>query len=114
MLVCEQYPSIHGQRYLVFGSTRVFASIQSLVPGFAFSVRIKSDCAREIDLPLESSTALDDSPSAAFRSGFTPATTPAPNAPLSRLRRFVMLGSFCMETLLTTWASSWANTHECH
>src|SRR5882762_1035941 len=37
MLVCEQYPSIHGQRYLVFGSIRVFVSIQSLVPGRLFS-----------------------------------------------------------------------------
>ena len=41
MLVREQYPSIHGQRYLVFGSTRVFVSIQSLVPGLAFSTRIR-------------------------------------------------------------------------
>src|SRR6267378_121193 len=37
MLVCEQYPSIHGQRYLVFGSIRVFVSIHSLVPGRLFS-----------------------------------------------------------------------------
>src|SRR6185295_8080980 len=41
-LVREQYPSIHGQRYLVFGSMRVFCNSQSRVPGFSFSRRTKS------------------------------------------------------------------------
>src|SRR5919204_2547144 len=41
-LVCEQYPSTQGQRYFVFGSTRVFLSSQSVVPRFSFSARIRS------------------------------------------------------------------------
>jgi hypothetical protein len=44
MLVCETYPSIHGQRYLVGGSTRVFSSNQEVVPGFSFSWRMRSRC----------------------------------------------------------------------
>jgi hypothetical protein len=40
--VCEQYPSIPGDRHFVFGSTRVLVSIQSRVPGFAFSRAIRS------------------------------------------------------------------------
>src|SRR5579864_3207973 len=41
-LVLEQYPSIHGQRYFVGGETFVLDSIQSVVPGFSFSARIRS------------------------------------------------------------------------
>src|SRR5207247_2316682 len=37
MLVWEQYPSIHGQRYFVLGSILVLLSIQSLVPCCSFS-----------------------------------------------------------------------------
>src|SRR5262245_21241291 len=40
MLVCEQYPSIHGHRYFFFGSMRVFFSIQSVVPFSQFSASI--------------------------------------------------------------------------
>ncbi len=36
-LVREQNPSIHGHRYFVLGSIAVLRSIQSRVPGFAFS-----------------------------------------------------------------------------
>src|SRR5688500_17162182 len=36
-LVREQYPSTHGQRYFVAGSTRVLVSIQSPVPCRSFS-----------------------------------------------------------------------------
>src|SRR4051794_39258990 len=40
MLRCEQKPSIHGERYFDAGSTPVLLSIQSRVPGFAFSTRM--------------------------------------------------------------------------
>src|SRR5688500_13604929 len=36
-LVREQYPSTHGHRYFVAGSTRVLVNIQSRVPGRWFS-----------------------------------------------------------------------------
>src|SRR5688572_20962346 len=41
-LVREQYPSIPEQRYCALRSVRVFVSSQSVVPGFAFSARIRS------------------------------------------------------------------------
>ena len=41
-LVREQYPSIHGHRYLVAGSMPVLSSIHSRVPGCSFSRRISS------------------------------------------------------------------------
>jgi hypothetical protein len=42
MDACEQYPSIHGHRHFVAGSTRLFVRIQSRVPGFSFSRRMRS------------------------------------------------------------------------
>src|SRR5205807_1754864 len=42
MEVWEQYPSIHGQRYFVWESTRVLMSSQSVVPALSFSPRITS------------------------------------------------------------------------
>ena len=42
-LVREQYPSIHGHRYFVDGSMRVFFKSQSRVPGRLFSRAIRSE-----------------------------------------------------------------------
>src|SRR4030095_2177378 len=42
-LVREQNPSMFGQRYFVAGSTRVFVSSHSRVPGRWFSVTIELD-----------------------------------------------------------------------
>src|ERR1043166_8672213 len=64
-LVREQYPSSHGARHFV---GPVFESIQSVVPGFAFSSTIRSD--REERTPHPSAD-----------------PTPAAAAPLRRSRR---------------------------
>src|SRR5262245_41316861 len=86
MLVCEQYPSIHGQRYLVGGSTRVLERSQSDVPGFSFSAAIKSRWGGE-DIP-RSSAGLANADA-----------RPAAAAPLSRSRRFGM-GRECFSLIL--------------
>src|SRR5687767_5591960 len=44
-LVRDAYPSIHGHRYRVGGSIRVFSRSQSRVPGFSFSRRMRSGSA---------------------------------------------------------------------
>src|SRR5690348_16824687 len=98
MLVREQYPSIHGQRYLVFGSTRVLVSIQSLVPGLAFSARMKSDEA-------DAFVAAEESP-AKSACGATPARAPAAKAPFSRSRRFVVCGLSVMDSILISTCKS--------
>ncbi len=41
-LVRDTNPSIHGDRYLDLGSTRTLVAIQSRVPGWSFSARIRS------------------------------------------------------------------------
>src|SRR2546428_4731317 len=76
-LMRGQYPSIQGQRYFARGSTRVLESIQSVVPCFSFSVRIR----------LRRAGA--DSASMERASGPTVIPSPAPAARLSKSRRFI-------------------------
>src|SRR5437764_7122636 len=49
MLRCEQYPSIHGERYREPGSIRVFVISQSRVPGRSFSRCTRVDTV--VDVP---------------------------------------------------------------
>src|ERR1051325_6303840 len=82
-LVREQYPSIHGQRYLVWGSIRVLLSIQSRVLVFAFSRRIRSRWPRmdRFVAPPESFSTWAQPDNAA--------TAPRPTAPLIISRRVI-------------------------
>src|SRR5258706_12691015 len=78
ILVCEQYPSIHGHRYRVFGSTRVRVSNQSVVPGFLFSAPMRSHRGvLVVDVPTHPLNGASD------------AASPAPTTPLSRSRRLM-------------------------
>src|SRR3954469_16545337 len=88
-LVREQYPSIHGHRYLVLRSTRVLVSNQSFVPSLAFSVLMRSDFEPPEAFALFAalSVAASDSSSAACKMGPAPATTPAASAHLSKSLR---------------------------
>src|SRR5881296_3892286 len=84
-LVREQYPSIHGQRYLLLDSIRVLLSSQSRVPALAFSRPTRPLWPKMdlfVTLPESFSTwaQLDSA-----------ATAPRPIAPLSRSRRVMAL-----------------------
>src|SRR2546425_7686056 len=84
-LVREQYPSIHGQRYLLLDSIRVLLSSQSRVPALAFSRPIR---------PLWPRMDLFVTPPESFSTWAQPdnaATVPKPIAPLRRSRRVMAL-----------------------
>src|SRR5438874_4025413 len=80
-LVLEQYPSTHGQRYFVFGSTRVLVSSQSRVPGLSFSRRINSRRAGTA-LRAERTDSMCAQPPMAV-------TAPRPTTPFSNSRRLI-------------------------
>src|SRR5262245_7058599 len=87
-LVCEQKPSIHGQRYRVFGSTRVFVNNQSVVPGFAFSVRMSSRCG---DVPaMEPDTKENNPLAAAPRKSSRRSNRPGPAASLIVISQWIL------------------------
>ena len=79
-LVREQYPSIHGQRYFVFGSMRVFCNSQSCVPGFSFSRRTKSRLGDAPGIPPADVERTEEQPPKV-------AVTPSPSIPLISCRR---------------------------
>ena len=73
-LVFEQKPSTQGQRYREPGATLVLESIQSTVPGFSFSARMRSGF-------------LGLGPAAADASRETIAPSAVPAVAFNRLRR---------------------------
>src|SRR5512138_2314954 len=80
MLVWGQNPSIHGQRYLVAGSTPVLVSSQSRVPGRSFSRRIRSE-GRVAAVPAGAREEDGAQPGRVSR-------LPAPSNPWRNARRF--------------------------
>src|SRR5437764_15233400 len=98
-LVREQYPSIHGHRYLVFGSTLVLLKSQSRVPPRSFSRRTRS---------LEAPRAWRDDEQLETRE-----TALRPRTPLSSSRRakrreaFAGRGFICAATDWSRLAKGW-------